>query len=101
MARPVTPQATQADERPAEKPIEFLLKLPGAQSVMVAGSFNDWDTQRTPLAAGASGTWKATVWLPTGRYEYRFIADGKWMDDPRARETVQNAFGSTNSVLVV
>ena len=47
------------------------------------------------------GTWKATVWLPAGRYEYRFVVDGQWISDPSARECVQNTFGSTNSVLVV
>jgi len=43
----------------------------------------------------------AKVWLPAGRYEYRFVVDGQWISDPRAKECVQNAFGSTNSVLVV
>jgi hypothetical protein len=42
-----------------------------------------------------------TVWLPAGRYEYRFVVDGQWMSDPSAREYVQNTFGSTNCVLVV
>ena len=49
----------------------------------------------------SGGAWKATVWLPAGRYEYRFVADGQWINDPSARECVQNTFGSTNSVLVV
>jgi 1,4-alpha-glucan branching enzyme len=101
VARPVKPKETRAGERPAEKPVEFVLNLPRARAVAVAGSFNGWDAKRTPLHAAVDGTWKATVWLPAGRYEYRFIADGEWMSDPRARESVQNAFGSTNSVVVV
>jgi hypothetical protein len=41
------------------------------------------------------------VWLPAGRYEYRFVVDGNWISDPCAKESVQNTFGSTNSVVVV
>ena len=101
VARPVQPKPMRAGERPAEKPVEFILDKPGARSVAVAGTFNGWDATRTPLRAEAGGTWKATVWLPAGRYEYRFIADGEWMSDPHARESVQNALGSANSVVVV
>lgn len=101
VARPVTPKETRAGERPAERPVEFLLELPKAKSAAVVGTFNGWDGARTPLSPGPKGKWKATVWLPAGRYEYRFIVDGEWISDPRAKESVQNAFGSTNSVLVV
>jgi 1,4-alpha-glucan branching enzyme len=69
--------------------------------VAVAGDFNGWDVNRTSLTAGPQGTWKATIWLPAGRYEYRFIVDGEWISDPGAKESVKNAFGSTNSVVVV
>jgi 1,4-alpha-glucan branching enzyme len=84
-----------------EKPVEFILNLPHARSVAVAGSFNDWDGSRTPMTAAPEGAWKTTVWLPAGRYEYRFIADGRWLSDPNAKEGVENGFGSTNSVLVI
>jgi hypothetical protein len=49
----------------------------------------------------SSGAWKVTVWLPPGRYEYRFVVDGQWHSDPKAKETVNNSFGSTNSVVMV
>ena len=101
VARPVKPKGTRAGERPAERPVEFVLRLPQAKSVAVAGTFNNWDATRTLLNAAPRGTWKATVWLPAGRYEYRFVADGEWISDPRARESVLNSFGSTNSVLLV
>ncbi len=101
VARPVTPKGTRAGQRPVEKPVEFILHRPQSRSVAVVGTFNEWDVSRTPMKAGPDGTWKAAVWLPAGRYEYRFIADGEWISDPSARENVQNTFGSTNSVLVV
>ncbi len=101
VARPVAPRGTRAGQRPVEKPVEFTLLQPQARSVAVAGSFNNWDVNRTPMSLDSAGTWKATVWLPAGRYEYRFVVDGQWMSDPSARESVRNSFGSTNSVLVV
>ena len=67
----------------------------------VAGTFNDWDLKPHANEPGPGGAWKATVWLPAGRYEYRFVVDGQWLSDPNARECVPNSFGSTNSVRVV
>jgi 1,4-alpha-glucan branching enzyme len=84
-----------------EKPIEFTFNERSASSVTVAGSFNNWDASRTPMSRDSEGAWRATVWLPAGRYEYRFVVDGQWINDPSARESVENTFGSTNSVLVV
>jgi 1,4-alpha-glucan branching enzyme len=101
VARPVAAQEARAGQRPVEKPVEFVLSHPQAHSVVVVGSFNGWDVSRTPMRPGSGGAWKATVWLPAGRYEYRFVVDGQWISDPGARESVQNTFGSTNSVLVV
>jgi 1,4-alpha-glucan branching enzyme len=101
VARPVAPKATHKAQRPVEQPVDFTLNQPQARSAAVVGSFNDWNESRTPMSLQPAGSWKATVWLPAGRYEYRFVVDGQWMSDPSAKEHVQNTFGSTNSVLVV
>jgi 1,4-alpha-glucan branching enzyme len=99
--RPAPTPARNHEPRP-EKPVDFYFSLPGAKSAAVAGTFNEWDLNRTPLTKDPSGGWKATVWLAPGRYEYRFVVDGaQWFSDPRATEAVPNNFGSTNSVLVV
>lgn len=98
-ARPVA-QPSASTERPIEKPIDFVLKMPQATAAALAGTFNGWDQKRTPLRKEGNG-WKATLWLPPGRYEYRFVADGEWLSDPNAKESVPNDYGSTNSVLVV
>lgn len=100
-ARPAAASSRANETRP-EKPVDFYFNLPGAKSAAVAGTFNGWDLSRTPLSKDASGGWKATIWLPPGRYEYRFVVDGaQWFSDPRAIEAVPNTFGSTNSVLMV
>jgi len=96
-----TTSARSSEPRP-EKPVDFYFNLPGVKFAAVAGTFNQWDVNRTPLVKDPSGGWKATVWLAPGRYEYRFVVDGaQWFSDPRALEAVPNSFGSTNSVVVV
>lgn len=100
VARPVAP-TTRTGERPEEKPIEFVFHMPQAQHASVAGTFNQWDPKRTPLRKDGNGDWKATVWLPPGRYEYRFVVDGQWLSDPKAKESTPNSFGTHNSVATV
>lgn len=105
LTRPASPTAYKRPERAAEKrgekPIEFVLEMPQAQSACVAGTFNGWDSKKTPMRKDGSAGWKAAVPLPPGRYEYRFVVDGQWISDPNARESVKNQFGSTNSVVMV
>jgi 1,4-alpha-glucan branching enzyme len=84
-----------------EKLVEFTFHQPTAQSVSVAGTFNNWDPKQTPLTKDPQGSWKATVSLKPGHYQYRFVADGHWLSDPNARDSIPNEFGSTNSVIAV
>jgi 1,4-alpha-glucan branching enzyme len=72
-----------------------------AREVFVAGSFNDWQPTATPLKLVGEGKWVVEVSLPPGRYEYRFIADGEWVDDPNAKEFVPNPHGGANALLIV
>ena len=73
----------------------------GAKAVHVAGSFNDWKPEQTPLVQISSGHWAGELRLRPGRHEYLFVVDGQWVPDPNAKETVQNPFGGYNSVLSV
>ena len=69
--------------------------------VCVAGSFNEWQPQATPMVPLGEGKWAKELTLPDGRYEYRFAVDGQWISDPKATETAPNPFGSTNSVITI
>jgi 1,4-alpha-glucan branching enzyme len=93
-------QKSAQPKRGLQKPIEFTLHAPQASSVVVAGSFNNWDTQKTRLQRDGDA-WTANIPLVPGRYEYRFVVDGEWITDPNCKECVRNDYGSTNSVLVV
>ena len=82
--------------------VKFVLYAPGAHQVSVAGTFNQWDAQATPLApAGAPGLWAATLSLPVGQHQYAFVVDGRrWVADPTA-PGVDDGFGRRNSVIAV
>jgi 1,4-alpha-glucan branching enzyme len=101
IARPMASTSERTASRPTEKLIDFSLKMPEAQSVALVGAFNEWDLKRTPMRKDPRLGWNTTIWLPRGRYEYRFVVDGQRVSDSNARESVRNPFGSTNSVLVV
>lgn len=82
--------------------VRFMLYAPGAHSVAVAGSFNEWDPTQAPLTPTLTpGIWAGTVALPPGQHVYAFLVDGsRWLPDP-ASPTVDDGFGQRNSVVTV
>jgi len=88
-----------ANSRPVE--VELTCEAPQAQTVFVAGDFNQWRADDLRLRQNETGTWKVQLLLAPGRHEYRFIVDGEWQDDPHASARVPNAFGSSNCVLQI
>ena len=87
--------------------MRFELEIPRVQSssvvwsVSVAGTFNDWKPSATPLTCLGSGKWGRQVALSPGRYEYRFVVNGEWTDDPKAKAFVPNGRGGRNAVLEI
>jgi 1,4-alpha-glucan branching enzyme len=72
------------------------------KKVCVAGDFNGWDPSARRLARfPKDGTYRARLSLAPGRYEYKLVVDGEWVEDAEAQEQTVNPFGTTNSVLVV
>jgi RNA polymerase-binding transcription factor len=86
---------------PSRRRCQVRLDAPAAQTVAVTGDFTDWDLEGRPLKRGLDGVWQATLLLAPGRYEYRFLVDGHWADDPGCAERVPSGFGSENCVLRV
>jgi hypothetical protein len=95
--RPGTPPPS-----PALVSVRFVLVAPDARQVSLAGTFNQWDAQTTPLVrTGATGVWTATLTLPVGQHQYAFVVDGvRWVPDPGA-PAVDDGFGRRNSVLTL
>jgi len=82
-----------------EKEIAIYFYAPLAQSVQIAGSFNSWNAGE--LCKDEQGTWQMTLNLKPGRYEYKYLVDGRWENAQNEHETVDNGQGSLNSVLTV
>jgi hypothetical protein len=75
--------------------------LPGyktSQNVYISGSFNNWSTTGNPMKAADSG-WTVDLNLQPGRYTYKFIADGKWINDPSNNLRENDGAGGYNSIV--
>lgn len=72
-----------------------------AKEVFVAGDFNQWSMNASPLTKDEQGNWSAVLPLKPGRYQYKFIIDGVWKPDPANPETVDDQHGGSNSVKIV
>ncbi len=79
--------------------VVFRSRLPDAQTVQLAGDFNDWMPHTTPmLRLDESGTFETVLKLPPGRYRYRLVVDGRWACDRQNPAVEQNEYGELNSI---
>lgn len=78
------------------------LKEPRANDVKVAGDFNNWNPDCNVIThKEADGTWNKILYLKPGTYQYRFIIDGDWKEDPNNPNIVENPYGGINSVMSI
>lgn len=80
---------------------EFKLFAPAAQEVFLVGDFCNWQGSDCPMRRLKDGSWKKSLKLNPGRYEYRFVVDGHWWTDPENPQRQENPYGQDNSVLVI
>ena len=73
---------------------------PEAREVYLVGEFNNWNPRADRMAKTKNG-FRKTLRLSPGEYQYKFLVDGHWHNDPAAAKQVPNAFGTTNSVIRV
>jgi len=99
--KPIAPKAEPVKIAANQPNISLELVKPGAKQVAVAGDFNEWKPERTPLVQIGNGRSVGDLNVKPGRHEYLFVVDGQWLPDPNAKENVQNPFGGKNSVLIV
>ncbi len=101
MAKKKETESIAATKKTVTKKVQFEFQAPEAQDVCLLGDFNNWDLFANPMKRDRKGLWKATLSLAPGRYEYRFLADGHWDNDPLCSGCVPNEFGSMNCVRIV
>jgi len=68
--------------------------------VMLSGTFNGWSTEATPMEF-MDGKYAVTLLLPVGEYQYKFVADGRWITDQNAEKFHPDGFGGQNSIIIV
>jgi chromosome partitioning protein len=82
--------------------VVFSTLYPRAKRVEIAGDFNDWIPEQTPMQMAAeNGKWVTKLPLGKGVYRYRLVVDGHWQQDPYNENAEPNPFGELNSVLHV
>ena len=80
----------------------FVAQAPEASKVFVAGTFNGWATESTPMERQDDSTWRTAIELAPGMYEYKFLVDGVWCCNPNEKNMeppvccVPNLFGTMN-----
>jgi Carbohydrate-binding module 48 (Isoamylase N-terminal domain) len=81
--------------------VRFALAAPRARAVSLAGDFNGWRPDATPLSRGADGVWFTLMPLSRGNWSYSFVVDGQWVEDPLAESWRADGFGGRNAVVRV
>jgi enterochelin esterase family protein len=70
-----------------------------AQVVEIAGDFTSWSPRRVVLRelAGTDVKYLTRKFAPDARAEYKFIADGLWINDPLNERKLDNGVGGFNN----
>jgi len=71
------------------------------QRVQLAGSFNDWQPDDSKMTRQKDGTYRKRLQLPPGEHRYKFLVDGKWVEDPEAERLAANPYGTRDCVVTV
>ncbi len=81
---------------------QFVFKCAECKEVYLVGEFNNWEkNEKYKLHQLNHDTWIITLPLRKGKYQYKFLVDGKWVNDPTNDMLEDDAFGGKNSVVLV
>lgn len=81
--------------------VVFSVFAPQAKEVYLAGDFNNWQPDESSRMEFKNGTWFKRINLRSGRYHYRFIIDGRWMEDPKNPIKESNPYGEMDSLIEI
>jgi len=90
-----------AKELPSLSEVVLSLSAPEAKEVFVVGDFNGWKIDSLGKMERDNGVWKKKLNLKSGRYHYRFVVDGSWIEDTLNPRKELNPFGQMNSLIEV
>ena len=88
---------------PREVVVRF--KDSAAGDVRIAGDFNGWVPDRGVrsliASEGQERVWTKVLTLEPGTYQYRYVVDGEWREDPANPQSAPGPTGQPNSILHV
>ena len=85
-----------------KRTVVFSCHADAGASIFVAGSFNDWDPNFTPMEYDAgTNCFVSEIKLSPGVYEYKFVINGIGGLDCENDNVSANDFGTLNSVIEV
>jgi len=98
---PAAPKVTTPGPNVTPDGVVFNYKTEGRdKKIYLAGNFNSWnpsDAQYLMKDDDGDGTWSITVKLAPGEYQYKYVIDGKWTQDPYGPGEAPDGFGGRNS----
>lgn len=71
------------------------------RQVALAGTFNDWQPDQGRMTRQKDGSFRKRVKLEPGTHRYKFLVDGRWIEDPDAEHRVPNQFGTCDALVNV
>ncbi len=74
------------------------------RTVHLAGPFNGWSKETTPMARRNDGSWAVTIELSSGVHQYKFVIDQThWVNDPKSDKEYEeeDGHGGVNSAVLI
>jgi hypothetical protein len=98
---PAAPKVTASGPNVTPDGVVFNFKTEGRdKKIFLAGSFNEWNPSNAQYLMkddDGDGVWSITVKLAPGTYQYKYVIDGKWTQDPYGPAEAADGFGGRNS----
>lgn len=79
----------------------FSVQAPEAKEVYITGDFNNWKLDDVGRMEQDNGVWRKKLNLKPGRYHYRFVVDGEWIEDTNNPKKETNPYGSVDSLVEI
>jgi len=89
------------EQLPKLTEVVFSVSAPEAKDVHIAGDFNDWQIDDSSRMELIQDSWSKKLNLGSGRYRYKFVVDGNWIEDPANPVKESNPYGQMDSLLEV
>jgi len=84
------------------KRVIFHFKSHPGSTVYLTGSFNNWnENAKKMIDVSGNGDYSTTLFLPSGKHEYKFVVNGEWHVDPECPNWEVNGLGTLNSIITI